>query len=100
MKMNLPFSVAYRQVGVEWSELFGHKGEQCIVQAVLLPYETCKTTGKDIFLAHTHYTIKGLQVMKCNQFCLCRVWHAVVNFCKFSILGCENNYFLSMNDSK
>ena len=99
MKMNLPFSVAYRQVGVEWSELFGHKGEQCIVQAVLLPYETCKTTGKDIFLAHTHYT-KGLQVMKCNQFCLCRVWHAVVNFCKFSILGCKNNYFLSMNDSK
>ena len=98
MKMTLPFSMAYR-VGVEWSELSGHKGEHCIVQAVLLPYETCKTTGKDIFLAHTHYT-KGLQAMKCNQFCLCRVWHAVVNFCKFGTLRCKNNYFLSMHNSK
>ena len=35
------------------------QGEHCIlqaVQAVLLPYQTCKTTDKDIFLAHTHYT--------------------------------------------
>ena len=27
-----------------------------------------------------------LQIMKCYQFCLCRVRHAVVNYCKFSIL--------------
>ena len=38
--------------------------------------------------------------MKCNQFCLCRVRHVVVNYCKFSILGRENNYFLCMQNSK
>ena len=57
-----------------------------------LPYETYETTGKDIVLAHPHYT-KELQVMKCNQFCLCRLWHSVVNYCTFSIIEREKQLF-------
>jgi len=62
---------------------------------VSLPFETYKSTGKGIVLAHTLYT-KGLQIMKCDQFCLCtesslRVRHAVGNYCKSGILGRENN---------
>lgn len=35
---------------------------------------------------HTPHYFKELQVMKCNQFCLCRLRHSVVNYCKFSLL--------------
>ena len=48
------------------------------VAAMPLPYETFDNTGKDIVLARTHNS-KELQVMKCNQFCLCRLRHALVN---------------------
>ena len=55
----------------------------CLMRPTKLPAK--------IVLAHTHYT-KGLQIMKCNQFYLCTVRHAIVNYCKFSILwGLENN---------
>ena len=48
------------------------------VAAMLLPYETFDNTGKDIVLARMHNT-KELQVMNCNQFCLCRLRHTLVN---------------------
>ena len=67
------------------------------VKSVFVLYSLChclmrptKLPAK-IVLAHTHYT-KGLQIMKCNQFYLCMVRHAIVIYCKFSILwGLENN---------
>ena len=57
-----------------------------------ISYETFDNTGKDIVLAHTHNT-KELQVMKCNQFCLCRLRHTLVNWCKFRILEREKQLF-------
>ena len=48
------------------------------VAAMPLPYETFDNTSKDIVLARTH-NAKELQVMKCNQFRLCRLRHTLVN---------------------
>ena len=48
------------------------------VAAMPLPYETFDNTAKDIVLARTHNT-KELQVMKCNQFFLCKLRHTLVN---------------------
>ena len=48
------------------------------VAAMPLPYETFDNTDKDIVLASTHNT-KEMQVMKCNQFRLCRLRHTLVN---------------------
>ena len=59
--------------GKHWSlQAFGrHLVEHiCRPQRVNSVFETYKSTGKDIVLAHTLYT-KGLQIMKCDQFCLC-----------------------------
>ena len=56
-------------------------------------YETNETTDKDNVLVHTHYS-KELQVMNCNQFCLCRLRHSVVNYqSKCSILEREKQLF-------
>ena len=58
------------------------------VAAMPLPYETLDNTGKDIVLARKHNS-KELQVMKCNQFCLSRLRHTLVNWCRFCILERE-----------
>ena len=50
------------------------------VAAMSLPYETFDNTGKDNALARTHNTRElQVHVMKCNQFCLCRLRHTLVN---------------------
>ena len=51
--------------------------EVCVA-AMPLPYETFEHTGKDIVPARTHNS-KELQVMKCNQFRLCRQRYTLVN---------------------
>ena len=53
------------------------------VAAISLPYDTNKTTDKDIVLTHTQYS-KELQVMNCNQLSLCRLRYAVANYGKCS----------------
>ena len=83
--VSIPLSGAHCSLQAFVRHVVEHAGTVVIVLSVSLPYETYKSTGKDIVVVHTHY-IKGFQIMKRNQFCLCRVQgHPATCFCKITV---------------
>ena len=83
--VSIPLSGTHCSLQAFVRHVVEHAGTVVIVESVSLPYETYKSTGKDIVVARTHY-IKGFQIMKRNQFCLCRVQgHPETCFCKITV---------------